>query len=414
MMRYILPFPVFYILAYYSGAWGEKLLGRYGAFCRSSFRIAFGGCITVMAGGLLSLIPLPVNVSFGIVMAAAVAIAASGYVAGRRGRKAVRPEKDDKGLAYIILCILSATLIAFQIYAACAYRFEGTEAIRPVRTAAAVYEGAHTFFGDPMMVLVGTMSSVMRMHPLEFVYTVMPPVFIVFYYVCYMSVFDCFLTGAKKPAALLASALLSMWGYQSAAQTGMTMLLSWFSLPAFAVHAVLGTLAVILTEAVRSMPEDDKGRLDEEDDPEEEWDMKKHRIVNARNLAIALGALAVLLIAAVAVLNSKINRLYAVTVGLQEDMKGTLSVYEYIGADGKADGYLLNGSDGEITFVGGGGSENTDSLKAFFDTYGNAVDKWYVYGEGDEDSGAMRSLVKSGAVSAGKIYVIGRKELKEL
>ncbi|MBQ8970608.1 MAG: hypothetical protein IJ073_04765, partial [Lachnospiraceae bacterium] len=57
----------------------------------------------------------------------------------------------------------------------------------------------------------------------------------------------------------------------------------------------------------------------ETDGQSEEWDMK-HKVINTRNLAIAVGVLFIVLVGTVFVLNRKINSLYTATVGLQESL----------------------------------------------------------------------------------------------
>ena len=117
------------------------------------------------------------------------------------------------------------------------------------------------------------------------------------------------------------------------------------------------------------------------------------------------------LIALVFVLNSKINSLHDVTAKLQEDMDKRCGLYEFKTDEGKTEGYLLEGSDGTLTFIGGGPEENAEALKAFFIMYGDSITNWYVYGDDDENAGAMRSLISSGAVNAQNIYVLDRKEI---
>ena len=142
--------------------------------------------------------------------------------------------------------------------------------------------------------------------------------------------------------------------------------------------------------------------------------MKKHKIINARNLAIAIALLTVALLALVFVLNSKINSLHDVTAALQEDMDKRCGLYEFAPADGQTQGYLLKESDGTLTFIGGGPKENAEALKVFLAAYGDSITNWYVYGEDEENSGAMREVISSGAVDAQNIYVLDRKEIDDI
>ena len=415
-MKTVLFSVIFYILAYTAGGWGDLVPNASKAGKSYALRIATGGCLILAGAMAVSLIPLPVNASAIAAAAVTLAISVTGVIASAKIRAQktenvkIKPEAAD-----IVLIAAAIMIMAFQIYAAYAYRTEITQAIRQVGTASAVYEQGRTFAGDPMMVLIGTLSSVFSLHPLAFVHSVAPPVFIVLYYLCYLAVIETVLTGRKRIVAFIAAEFLSMWGYQSAALAPATLLLSWYGIWVYVIHGLLAVAAATLIRYVSNREVQPERQIADqtEEDPEEEWDMKKHRIINARNLAIALAALAVLLMAAVSVLNNKINQLHEVTVSLQNEQNGKCSVYEFTGASGEIEGYLLKGSDGKVTFIGGGAADNAGSLKAFIEEHGTDIDTWYVYGEGDEDAGAMRELTSSGQVSCSRIYVMNREEIKE-
>ena len=53
----------------------------------------------------------------------------------------------------------------------------------------------------------------------------------------------------------------------------------------------------------------------------EEEDMKNHKIINSRNIAIALLVVVIMLFGSVFVMNRKINNLYMTTVNLQEQVE---------------------------------------------------------------------------------------------
>ena len=319
--------------------------------------------------------------------------------------------------ADVVMTIICITIVAAQIYGIYAFRFENTEAVKRIAAATAVFETGKITANDPMMILVGFISRLTGMHPLKLVYTVLPAVLVPLYYLCYMQLIMTVCTGRQRYVAFIALAAVNLWGYRSEMMIPVSLLLSWFSFPVFVVHGLIPILAVILIRSVKErpeIPEEEAGENGEEDeDILEEWDMKKHRIINARNLAIALGVLAALLAITVVVLNRKINTLYDATVNLQEDMNRRCSIHEFIPASGEVEGYLIRGENGELTFVGGGSSENADELGAFLLAYGSGIEKWYVYGSGEEDAGAMRTLTSEGVVSAGRVYVINREELKE-
>ena len=110
--------------------------------------------------------------------------------------------------------------------------------------------------------------------------------------------------------------------------------------------------------------------------------------------------------------NSGVNRLYDATVNLQSELNQRCSVYEFAPDGGKTEAYLIKGENGKLTVVGGGPQKNAAELLAFISPYGTDIDKWYVYGEDDDNCGAMRSLVSEGSISVGNVYVINREEIR--
>lgn len=134
-----------------------------------------------------------------------------------------------------------------------------------------------------------------------------------------------------------------------------------------------------------------------DDDYEEEWDMKKHKILNMRNMAIAFGILIAGILVIAYMLNSKINNLYNATVALEEAAKGKVSMYEFI-PEGKdhAEATLIISGDGNATVSGGGGIENGQALYEFISAHTTNVDRWYLYGDGDDNRGAFEHCLNSG------------------
>ncbi len=313
-----------------------------------------------------------------------------------------------------VVCVIA---VAAQVYGIYAFRFEDGEAIRRVAVATRVFETGKVSPGDPMMILIGYICRIFGMHPLKMVYTVLPLIFVPLYYLCYLQLIMTVCERSRaRFTAFVALLFINLWGYRSQLMIPVALLLSWFSFPVFVIHGLIPAVATLLIRKIKDRPEKtEEAEIREEVETEdylEEWDMKKHRIINARNLAIALGVLAALLAITVVILNRKINTLYDATVNLQEDMNRRCSIHEFIPQSGETEGYLIRGENGELTFVGGGSSENADELATFLLAYGSGIDKWYVYGSGEEDAGAMRTLTSDKVVSADKVYVINREELK--
>ena len=407
----------FFVLSIPAGAWADVILSK----CRTSrsfvFRIAFGGCALILTGMLASLIggifSLPVYAAALIYTLFIIVLSVSGI----RVRKRNIPQKDDAApkmtVGDITLIVISVIIVAALVCGIHAFRFENTRAIEQVGTATKVFDSGRLFVADPMMLFIGMMSKILITHPLIMIYTVLPATLITLYSLCCLEVIRCVTKGRYVYVAFIAVCAINLWGYQSEALIPATLLLSWFTLPVFVIHGLLGIIAVILIRYIQSRPTRKIiQRYEEDEDILEEWDMKKHKIINARNLAIALGVLAALLVLTVIVLNSKINRLYDATVNLQTDLNSRCSVYEFAPGGAETEAYLIKGENGKITVVGGGSSGNADELAAFISAYGTDIDKWYVYGDDEDNSGAMRTLTSNGSVNVNNVYVINREEIK--
>lgn len=150
------------------------------------------------------------------------------------------------------------------------------------------------------------------------------------------------------------------------------------------------------------------------DDYEEEWDLKKHKIINIRNMAIAFIVLAVCLVISAYVLNSKINNLYNVTVSLEKATEDKVSLYEFKerGGDDVIATLLVTGQ-GTTTLTGGGSAEYGQDLYDFVSQYTVRVDNWYIYGEDEENTGALYYCLNKGLI-VDKIYCLtGLEQLGE-
>ncbi len=408
---------IFYILAYLAGSWVKIIAARIRSECSLVFRVAFGGCVVLLAGMLSALasglLKLGANAGMICFAVTSLAIIITGILTG------MRHKGKGKGCGISIASVtdlyyplIAALFVAVQVIAAVGSRFEHTEVLRGVGIATKVYDTGYLSVADPMMLFIGEVSRTVGVHPLSFVFAISPFIFIPLYYLCIIGVINLLCDpGYKRIAAFGFVVLLNVWGYQSDVQIGCTLLARWFGLGTYMIFGLLNIAAVIITRYLQNRPEKTKAWQNEEKEVEdtEELDMKK-----ARNLAIAIGVLAVVLIAAVFILNNKINKLYAATVNLQTDMNSRCSIYEFVPEGGVSAGYLIKGSDGTLVFIGGGGRENADELSVFFEKYGNNIDKWYIYGEDEENAGAMHELIDAGLVNAEKIYVTDAKELTDI
>lgn len=418
-MKSLVFFAAFYMLSVFAGSISDPVMSRLGAKKSLIFRTVFGGCIVMITGMAVCLVggifTLPTYICAVIAAAIIIITGLAGTVAGRSNRAEGSYIPSSVTATAVLLTAVSAAVVAGQIYGIHVLRFEDPAAIRNIGIATYVFESGKMCVADPMMLFTGTVSSILHVHPLELVYTVLPSAFVLFYYLCYLEVICTVCSGNGRFVAFMAVAALNLWGYQSEVLIPATLLLSWFGTWVFVIHGLLNVAAVVAILYVKNKPERPADAVSVyDDDLMEEWDMNKHRIINARNLAIALGVLAVALAGFVIVLNSKINKLYDATVNLQQDLYSRCSIYEFVPQTGRTEGYLVRTGNNQLTFIGGGSSENAEELEDFIKQYGTDITDWYVYADDEENAGAMHSLESGGQIVINAVYVIDRKEIKGL
>lgn len=331
----------------------------------------------------------------------------------------------------IFFLVIFAALVLFQIITVLTYAPKDIIVFKNVNVATYVYENGRLVFGSPLMNVYGLLAKAFGIHPLKLIFTVLPAPILILYYLGYFRFIGLmFEDGRKVMPAMCFVALLNIWGYWCEGLTSFSLLMSWYSDAAFVLHGLLIIVGIcLLKRSAKSVANEDNNSDDEvrintsdksgeeneiceDEDYLEEWDMKKHKIINARNLAIALGVMVILLVAVTLVLNKKINDLYAATVNLQDDLNSRCSVYEFA-PDGKdVEGYLLKGSDGSITFIGGGDASNAGSLSEFIQKYGTQISNWYIYSNDEKDAGALNEISGSSSINIDNIYVLDRQDVK--
>lgn len=332
-----------------------------------------------------------------------------------------------------IITVIAILLIAVQIITLILFETNSGGNIHGLRGATAVYGRGKGLGLDGLMFFWGSICRLIGIHPLILVNSLLPLLIIPLYYCNYYVLLKRILKNETASVmGIVVLALLNIWGYQSVVLVPATLLLSYGLLPCFVVHGLLPmTLELIIGLEVVAAREEievenvvgnqiktgqDIGNddaIDETDELyQEEWDMKKHKIVNARNLAIALGLLAVALVAVVFVLNNKINTLHDATANLQEDLYNRTRIYEYVSGTGQVEGYLIKGIDGKVTMIGGGAEENADSLADFIVQYGGNISEWYLYETDSKEMGAYAKCVLEKGINVDNVYVLNRTEIE--
>lgn len=303
-----------------------------------------------------------------------------------------------------------------------------TYALEKLKYSVVVFDGGGFTLSHPYMSLIGLISRVVNLHPLVFANTVMTIVIAVAYGAYYLLLGEVLEDGIKKYTALILICILNVWGYQSPKAVSVSLLTGYFTGTAFAVHVILplGTyLAIKNSEKIKAFYEekikasnaslndindgartavDENGGID--DFYQEEWDMKKHPIVNARNLAIALSVVVIALLAIVYVLNNKINTLYDATVNLQNEINSSCKTYEYAPA-GELEAYIIKNTDGSIAVIGGGNADDESALCDYIKSFGTVVDTWYLNGADAESQEAYNYCITSGGIEVKNVILAG-------
>lgn len=319
-----------------------------------------------------------------------------------------------------VLIALNVAIVLVQIAYIMAYANNSSVAYRPLRYATQYYNAGVIELSKPMMLLLGTVAKSLGMHPAAVGFMLAPIVLIPVYYGAYsLLMTEVSKKRIHKEIALVIISILHIWGYQSDLMLPANMIVTPYGgwvylidglLPLLAYYFICKKKALPDIEKEKDLPDDVNGEEITTEDYCEEWDMKKHPIINARNLAIALGVTVVALVVLVFMLNNKINRLYDATVNLETALNSRCSIYEFCPQEG-ADptGYLIKDSTGRLTMVGGGGIDDTDEIYDFIIQYGNVIDTWYVYGSEDADRGAYDGCVIYKDLEIKNVYEIERK-----
>ena len=156
-------------------------------------------------------------------------------------------------------------------------------------------------------------------------YSVLPVLMIPAYYYAYYNLAGR-LFKDKKYAwfMVLIICVLNLWGLQSKALYPVTMLYCWFSPASVILHGFLPLLTGVLIEKSKAVAGRQENTVIKEEDDYFKWEeeeMKDHKIINSRNLAIALIIVVILFMGSVFVMNRKINSLYETTVNLQQQVE---------------------------------------------------------------------------------------------
>ena len=330
--------------------------------------------------------------------------------------------KNNKNWFAWVLFVIMLLLIVLQIIGTSFWGYHQPNATRQVWTATKAYETGNLTAASPMMMLWAWIAWIFKEHPLTIVFSVSQFVMLPLYYMGYAVLARklCKENREQSIIFMLFLCILHLFGYQSGYALGLTLLFSYFSGGVFILQGLMPFLLFLFLTGLErrqvTVPEAEN-TADKLIDTEEDWedeDMKKHKIVNARNIGIVLVLFAILVAGAIYILNNKINSLHNATQNLQLAMDEKCSIYEFKPEAGdEVAGYLLRQSDGRLVMIGGGAEENGEALYEFLTKYGAQLDKWYLYGESAADRGAYDYCTDGKGMEVGSVYYLtGMEEVK--
>lgn len=331
-------------------------------------------------------------------------------------------QSDNRQPLFIIFLLVALVIYLIQVIVVIKYQYNNFVILQDVPIATRVYDTCRLAKGSPMMNIWGILAVAMNIHPMKLLFTILPGPLIGIYYIGYYELIKAMNRVEENPvyniAGLIAIEIIGIWGYQSDVLMSVCITSAWYTGSTFVIHALLPcVLMMILTIS----PTLYNVRCDqpvvhineENEDYQEEWDMKKHKIVNARNLAIALGVVAVLLVACVYILNNKINALHDATANLQQDLSERCRIYEFTNSVGEVEGYLIKGSDDKLTMIGGGNEANAEDLYDFLADYGYEIKNWYLYDKDAENIGAFARCIDEKGIEVDNVYFLNRIDLED-
>ena len=240
--------------------------------------------------------------------------------------------------------------------------------------------------------------------------TILAVVCILFYFIIYYMISrQLFNLKADRATFMGVVFVLHLFDFYSEMAAKFSIFLSPLSISSVVIHDVMPLLLwlyLVYEDRIKEyFAGEETTDVTDTDDYMEEWDMKKHKILNMRNMAIAFLVMLIAFAASVFVLNNKINSLYDATVVLENAANTKMSVYELKGEDGKVKLTLMISPDKTATVYGGIGDENGTEAFDLIKKYTDKVDKWYLYGDDSANKSVYDFCIDRG-LKVNETYII--------
>lgn len=237
-------------------------------------------------------------------------------------------------------------------------------------------------------------------------------IFLLIYYLISVQLFK---SRVDRIQFMLCVIVLHLFGFYSEKSIEFSLFLSPLTISSIIIHDIMPILLwiyLIYEDKIKEAFIGDQTETIDTDEIPEEWDMKKHKIINIRNMAIAFAVLTAIFVVSVFVLNRKINSLYEATVALGNAANTKMSVYEMNGADGNVALTLMVSPEGSVTAIGGGEKINGTECYDFIKKHAEKVDKWYLYGNDDSNMGAYNFCIENGIKVTDTFVISGIDKLE--
>lgn len=242
---------------------------------------------------------------------------------------------------------------------------------------------------------------------------------IVFFIIYFMIARQLFCKKRDIALFMLFVFILHLFGFYSEPLSAFSLFLSPVTVQSIIVHDIMPILLWLylvyepdILRFLESGGAESGNKEFEELEESEEWDMKKHKILNMRNLGAAFVLLTVVFTAVVFVLNSKINSLYNATNDLVKAANTKVSVYELKdGAEGE--GLTLWVFPDGNCVVYGGEKADKEACLDFIKEHTDSIDKWYLSDDDGDSMDAYEYCTENGIKVNGLYVVTGIEKIEK-
>ena len=318
----------------------------------------------------------------------------------------------------IFLPVLVFILLLLQVIFVIKFGYDEPRVIFKLYPATRAFDTGEYIIGAPFTMLWVFLAKVINMKPIAVIYSLGAALMIPLVYFIALAIAGQLIPDDKNARyfLLLCLEMFNFFGYQSDYLINYTLLFDWFSENFFVVYIVLPLILLLILMKPRKRVEAPVNKNDSVIESDyylwEEEDMKNHKYINARTVAVALVVVVIAMAGCIYIMNNKINSLYNTTVNLQTQVNDNCTIHEFIPEEsGAVEAYLLVQSDGSVVVFDGGNEDYVEGLYDFVTEYGKTVTSWYVNGNSQGDMAGV-DYCKDKGLEVKKLYVLNVDEVE--